>query len=316
MKRVLVLLSTYNGKRFLSEQLDSIYAQKGVVADVLARDDGSSDDTVSILEKYSDANGNLTILKGENVGAKMSFYALASHAFRHMPEYDYYSFCDQDDVWDNDKLIRAVNDLESVQSDFKLWYGNVRLVDAMMNPIPSPPIRMNNDLVSNIVSSHVLGCTEVFTYGLLEKMVRIESVLKPENRLHDYYVPLHDGWLALLAYSMGASVCVSHEACMNYRQHSSNEVGAPRNNLQKVIYRVRRFTERKKQCIKSGKCKTLLAVFEDSEIPSRNLKIISRFAYYKESFAARFRLAFDASIYRYGISTNVGTFFAILFGKF
>ena len=315
MKRVLVLLSTYNGRRFLSEQLDSLYAQKGVVTDILARDDGSSDDTVSILERYRDENGNLTIQKGENVGAKMSFYALASYAFRHMPGYDYYSFCDQDDVWDDDKLIRAVNDLESVQGDCKLWYGNVRLVDAMMNPIPSPPIRMNNDLVSNIVSSHVLGCTEVFTYGLLEKMVRIESVLGPEKYSQEYYIPLHDGWLALVAYATDASVCVTHEPCMNYRQHSSNEVGAPRSGLRRIMSRISRFTDQKTECIKSGKCKTLLAIFDGTEIPSGNLKVISRFANYKESFSNRLRLAFDSSIYRYDIPTNVGTFIAIILGK-
>ena len=95
MKKVQVLLSTYNGEKYLKEQLDSIIAQKGVDVHILARDDGSKDDTIKILEGYE----NIDIIKGSNIGVCKSFFELINKS----GEYDYYSFADQDDVWDCDR---------------------------------------------------------------------------------------------------------------------------------------------------------------------------------------------------------------------
>ena len=91
MERILVLLSTYNGESFLREQLNSLLAQIGVETYILVRDDGSKDDTQKILFEYQIMYPEkFTIIRGENIGWKRSFFELLSIAKRNMESYDYY----------------------------------------------------------------------------------------------------------------------------------------------------------------------------------------------------------------------------------
>ena len=99
MAKVCVLLSAYNGEQFIEEQLASLTAQKGVEVDILVRDDGSTDTTRTILERWQQ-KGALRWYGGENLGWAMSFIHLLCHA----PEADYYAFCDHDDIWLPEKL--------------------------------------------------------------------------------------------------------------------------------------------------------------------------------------------------------------------
>lgn len=140
MKRICVMLSTYNGEQYLREQLDSIYGQQGVDFHILVRDDGSSDGTLQILYEYRKKKGRMRVKEGTNLGSKKSFYELCFMAEAAEDVFDYYAFADQDDVWYPDKLSRAVKALDTVDgcSD-KLWYGGVRLVDCNLNPISTPP---------------------------------------------------------------------------------------------------------------------------------------------------------------------------------
>ena len=117
MKIVCVLLSTYNGEKYLKEQLDSVLNQKDITLNFLVRDDGSTDSTIDILKQY-EKEGKIKLIVGKNIGYKKSFYELAKLA----PLSDYYAFCDQDDVWDDDKLITAVNMLERENNSIPLLY--------------------------------------------------------------------------------------------------------------------------------------------------------------------------------------------------
>ena len=103
MKTVQVVWSTYNGGKYLERQLDSIFDQKEVKVKFLVSDDGSTDNTRKILEKYK-KKFSLTIILGSNLGFARSFWRLVQKA----NNADYYAFCDQDDIWENDKLISAV----------------------------------------------------------------------------------------------------------------------------------------------------------------------------------------------------------------
>lgn len=108
-KTVAVLMATYNGERFLREQLDSLLNQKDVTVKILVRDDNSKDSTVSILEEYK-SKSLLQWYTGEHLGVEKNFLDL----LRHAPEADYYAFCDQDDVWDDNKLSVAINHLRNL----------------------------------------------------------------------------------------------------------------------------------------------------------------------------------------------------------
>ncbi len=112
-KTVIILLSTYNGEKYIEEQLQSIFAQTHWPnCKLFVRDDGSKDGTVSVLKKY-EKQGMLALECGENIGFVRSFFWLINNA----PVADYYSFADQDDVWNADKVERAVKMLEDAEND-------------------------------------------------------------------------------------------------------------------------------------------------------------------------------------------------------
>ena len=99
-------MSTYNGEKFIREQLDSILAQTYKNIEIVVRDDGSKDNTVSIVKEYMQKNSNITLYEGENLGFIKSFFELLT-----LVEADYYSYADQDDVWMENKIELAVNSL-------------------------------------------------------------------------------------------------------------------------------------------------------------------------------------------------------------
>ena len=113
-----ILLSTFNGEKYLEEQLDSLKSQTFKDVFVLARDDGSSDSTKEILLRNE--SETFKWYSGENVGAARSFMLLNNDA----PEADYYAYCDQDDYWFPEKLEAAVNILEKSNNKLKLYYSN------------------------------------------------------------------------------------------------------------------------------------------------------------------------------------------------
>ena len=111
MYRVAVLMSTYNGERYLKEQIDSILDQEGVDTALYIRDDESADQTVQIIEEYRKKYpGKIHLLKGRNKGPGRSFMELV---YKVPDDYDYYAYSDQDDIWLTDKLeegIRFLNE--------------------------------------------------------------------------------------------------------------------------------------------------------------------------------------------------------------
>ena len=112
MYKVAVLLATYNGEKYLKEQIESVLNQKDVEIELLVRDDCSDDETRNILKSYQD-KGLLKFYGEKRMNVPYTFFDLIDNA----PEADYYAFCDQDDVWDNDKLITAINALSEFKND-------------------------------------------------------------------------------------------------------------------------------------------------------------------------------------------------------
>ena len=115
LPEVAVLLCSYNGGQFLAQQLDSIAQQKGVALSVHVSDDGSQDQTQSILKAFRERWGHtrLSVVRGPEHGHVDNFFSLI---FSNI-EGDYFAYSDQDDIWDPDKLSRAVKALSSLPAD-------------------------------------------------------------------------------------------------------------------------------------------------------------------------------------------------------
>ena len=123
VKKVQILMSTYNGEDYIREQLDSILAQSYPDVDILIRDDGSKDDTFVILKEYEERHSNIKAFQGENLGINKSFFELLKKS-----QGDYIGFCDQDDYWLPEKIEKAVQQLERMTGP-ALYCGAKTLVN-------------------------------------------------------------------------------------------------------------------------------------------------------------------------------------------
>ena len=128
--RLAVLMSTYNGERYLVDQIESILGQKtDFEYSLIVRDDGSTDKTCDILKQYA-AENKILFVKGENIGAAKGFMSLLIDN----PGYDYYAFSDQDDIWNENKLQIGVDSIRAFSGP-ALYCSNCELVDSELNSI-------------------------------------------------------------------------------------------------------------------------------------------------------------------------------------
>lgn len=212
MKKVCVLLSAYNGEKYISEQIDSILAQEGVKVYLLVRDDGSTDSTLSILKEYKE-KGLLDYIAGNNVGWKKSFIELMFNA----PSSDFYAFSDQDDYWLPDKLLVAVNQLEKMGDGSNLYCSNTYYWKKGEPVFPNRTDKVPTDKAYILIWILTQGCTFVFTEKLLEQIKTARPTVETP----------HDVWVMRAAAMLG-EVYYDETPHIWYRQHSSNTVGATR----------------------------------------------------------------------------------------
>jgi rhamnosyltransferase len=309
--RVLVLLSTYNGEAFLAEQLDSLYSQEGVELFILVRDDGSKDNTALILDEYNKKHGRMTIIRGQNIGAGPSFLALINEAVTNYPDYDYYAFCDQDDVWFSNKVVMGIAVLTASSKTYKLFFSKATSTDADLHPIQTPGILVVNSFGANLVANHILGCCMIMNLALLQQVNKINTI---DYCIPDGKIPIHDGWAATVAYSLNADVISYNKSLMYYRQHGHNEIGAGKGRWSIFVNRVKRYAWGS-QHGKSNRCIIALQVLGDA-IPEKNRHLMNMVATYRQSISTKMRLLFDRRMYEYGIMDNIGTFFLVLFNRF
>ena len=223
--RVALAMSTYNGHKYLNEQIDSLLRQENVDLTMYIRDDGSSDDTIKILESYN--SEKIHVIKGKNEGVGNSFmdclYAIPR-------DYEYYCFADQDDIWLDDKIITAVKMIGKGEEP-TLYGSNQLLVDAKGNKLKNrfteaPDQRPLAVLNRNIVS----GCTLVWNRQLNDILVAEDR--KPSREF--LYCRIHDVWVVMVA-SLVGNIMFDMEPHILYRQHENNVVGVRKDPLMKLV---------------------------------------------------------------------------------
>jgi hypothetical protein len=226
LTEVEVLLATYNGARFLREQIDSILAQDYGNIRVLARDDGSSDGTVEILDQYAKRfPGCFRVMPSSapTGSAKNNFLLLMKASTA-----DHVCFADQDDVWLPAKVTRTKQAMDQLQSRWGakiplLVFTDMHVVDENLTILHESfwsrmninPDRMRS-LAKLLVQSLVTGCTAMLNRPLLELSLRM-----PDEAF------MHDRWIGLLAAFMGKSSEVRIPTVL-YRQHEHNVLGTGR----------------------------------------------------------------------------------------
>ena len=289
MKEVQVLLSSYNGEKYIREQLDSILAQKNVAVKLLVRDDGSTDKTVEILKAYEEANDNIRVLCGENLGVIHSFFTLIEEA----EEAEFTAFADQDDVWLPEKLFRAVSALEEQKSELPLVYCSAKqLVDEQLQPLRSG-IRYGTvtpDFGNALVENMCTGCTCVINREM-------QQLLK--GRTPDFTV-MHDFWIYLVGSCFGR-VLYDKESYILYRQHSGNELGAASSLLENYKRRIKNFKKHRGQLTRQAK--ELLRLYEkelsgDDKKRTANRALAEELVQAKKDKKIRRKLVKEGKVFR------------------
>lgn len=223
MEKVIVLLSTYNGERYLAEQLQSLVAQKDVSSEILVRDDGSKDSTTRILDEWQE-KGLLSWYNSVNLGPGKSFIDLLQNA----APGNYYAFCDQDDVWMPEKLRLTMDKMKCVElanpGKPVIIHTDMHVVDENLKIIHDSFWRSSGlrpDVLRTFpylcTCNSVNGCTIVMNSAARELIL---------GKYVEHDVIIHDVISALTVAYYGGIIDYVDAPTVLYRQHSANVVGA------------------------------------------------------------------------------------------
>ena len=232
--KIAILLSTYNGTKYLEEQLDSILNQTYSNYVIVARDDGSYDDTIQLLNKYAKKfTDKFHLLEQDllNLGASDSFSYLIEYVLENKQslglESAYMMFCDQDDIWSLEKIHKQIDEMlkvEKQQTGTKpipvLIHSNLRVVSEEKSLIAESFVHYQgleierNRFTNLVISNVVTGSTVFINEALARKAVPVSKE-----------AIMHDWWLSLVASAFGKLVFID-APLVSYRQHDTNAIGA------------------------------------------------------------------------------------------
>lgn len=289
MYQVAVLMSTYNGEKYVAGQIDSILAQKGVSIDLYIRDDGSADRTMDILEEYAKKHSNISIQKGDNIGVGNSFMSLV---YTVHGNYEYFAFADQDDIWLESKIQTAIHSIEKTTSP-ALYVSNQTLVNKDLEVLGSrfssaPSTEFRQILCRNKVS----GCTMVWNrclQDLLSNQVRRPSKQLLSNRIHDV-------WVAMAAAVTG-EIIYDSDSYILYRQHQDNVVGVKKTNIIKQW--MRKIVNTEEQNGRSKLARETVEAFEDCIQDADILSALKTYGFYQHDPVKKKQLLHDKSMVQY-----------------
>jgi len=217
--KVDILMATYNGEKYIKQQLDSLMNQTFTDFNIIIADDKSTDTTLDIMLDYQKKDPRISIVQNEeNIGVIKNFEKLIT-----LSSADYFMLCDQDDVWLEDKVAKSVNAI--IETNAMLAFTDLQLVDQNLNVINKSFLNYqgikeikNINWKTLLVQNIVTGCTII-----ADKDIKRCSLPFPSN------IPMHDAWLALVAAVYG-EVHYINEALILYRQHDSNVIGGVNSN--------------------------------------------------------------------------------------
>lgn len=274
-----ILLATYNGAQYLAEQLASLQRQTYTRWSLTVSDDGSTDDSREIVQAFADkVPQSVHMLRGPRKGSTNNFFHLVQQAPNDQLQ-DLFAFCDQDDVWLDLKLEKAVQWHGShVREPVRLYCGRTQFVNERLKPMGwSPGVQrlpsFGNALVQNIAS----GNTMVMSQALLTALKRIN----PENSVW------HDWTTYLVATSLGGLVWFDNVFYVNYRQHAANVVGSNARPGENIVA----FIESMRGRYRKRMNKNLDALAEISDcLPIQNRVILLQFAAIRNSRSIKERI--------------------------
>lgn len=303
--KVAILLCTYHGQHYLAEQLASFSAQTHSDWEVFASDDGSIDDTHQILLDHQAqwGTGRLSIHFGPQEGFAANFLSLTCNA---AIDADFYAYSDQDDIWEADKLERAVAWLKTVPSDVPALYcSRTRLVDENNATIGVSPLFTKPPCFANALMQNVGGGNTMVFNNAARHLLR-EAGEKAA-------VVTHDWWAYIVVSGCGGQVFYDAYPSVRYRQHDGNLVGmnsswSARAKRLRMLFcgQYRLWNDSNIEALQRLHARLTpqsRATLESFAL-SRSRSLIKRLAYLRQS-----------GVHRQTLASNIALYVAAVFGK-
>ena len=221
-------MATYNGEKYISEQIDSIINQTCKNWKLLIRDDGSQDKTLEILEEYEKRDERINILRDikGNLGFVKNFEELLKNSSE-----EFIMFSDQDDYWIENKLENYINELgtlsEKEQKMPLLIHSNSFVCDENLNV-------KKKEFINSKIAAHYKKNSYFFSYIVQGSTALINKELMDIGLPFLKNVTLHDRYFHLLAEFFGKRIFIS-KSLIKYRQHGGNEIGAKGSIIKKIL---------------------------------------------------------------------------------
>ena len=235
--KVLIMLATFNGEKWIKQQLISLFSQKEVDIKIAILDNGSNDNTLQIIQEFKEIFPKKVMFYGVNKDCKSAsanFFSLV-RKIENIDSFDYFAFCDQDDIWLTDKLklqIQSINKkkVDAISCNVIPFYGNGKNHNIKFVETKLP--KNGNELFD----SPSQGCTFVFNKKIMKAFARYVNE-NYEKLISEIY--FHD-WL-LYSFSINNKYSWAHqkEALVLYRQHDSNVFGYNNGSIRTILKRVR-----------------------------------------------------------------------------
>ena len=274
-KTVTILMATYNGEKYISQQIESIINQTFTNWKLLIRDDGSTDNTKKKLYEYEERDSRIMVMKDKlgNLGQCLNFNELMKNS----ESYSYVMFSDQDDVWLTTKVEESITEIKRIESIHGTEtsiavYTNYNIVDDKLDYINIAYSKIDlkkYDPIANrlLIQNWLMGCTMIINNKLLK--YSLEIPIESDN---------HDNWIALIA-SMTGCVRYLDKITMLHRVHSNNvTTNCETTNIKNRIKRVKkRFNENEKTFLKRERLNFLIAQHLENHITSFENKSLNNY---------------------------------------
>jgi glycosyltransferase involved in cell wall biosynthesis len=302
---VAVFLCIFQGKYFLSEQLESIAQQSHTNWRLYVSDDGDCHESLALIDAFKDRfeEGRVTVVPGPKKGFAANFLSLTCDA---AIEADYFAFSDQDDIWHTDKLEKSIKFLSDVGEEIpSLYCSRTMIVDKDNNDLGLSPLFLKKPAFANALVQNIGGGnTMLFNRKARNLAVQV-----------GYNIPVitHDWWMYLLICGVDGKVIYDANPSLRYRQHESNLVGC---NItwRARFYRIYMLLRGRFRDYNERNERSLRVAYH--LLTPRNQQIFDGFSAMRKSYlTVRIRQFTALRIYRQTLFDNLGLWVAVILNK-
>lgn len=297
-KKVAILLSTYNGEKYVREQLTSFLNQTYRNIEIIIRDDGSKDGTIKILEKYVNTHKNIKLVKGKNLGFIKSFFELLK-----LGNADYYAYADQDDIWFPNKIELAVNSLNNLDNEKpNMAFSNVDYHDVEMNFMGHGEEHKTYSFTNSLYECVSQGMTMVINQKARDMIL---DNIPTECMFHDW-------WTYMICSGMG-NIAYDDVVTVKYRRDKKNATVEGQGFFAILMWRIKNLFG------KNGFIKIRIQQLEFkknfyNKISDENKKVLDIFVQEKYNFFKALRKAFYPKKIRRKVTADIAVRILFILG--